>query len=280
MKHFLTFLTIGLLATATPASAQWQGVDNVNEPRVIEALDTVVMEDMTFMEIRDAIRAGKTTAIVGTGGLEARGPYVTISNHNNSIRVEVPMIARRLGNALVAPMIGFGPAGAGTEVYPGTFGFRVETFKMAMTDICTALKRYGFKNIILIGDNGGNQTPMKEVAAELNKAWAGSETVVHHVPEYYATHRTIDKALPSWGIKEVPEKGVHDSFRVEALMMLANPDNVRLKQRMAAGKTTIVGVDLLPVEKTLEIARKMLEMKVAPTVEAIRKVVAQGRGSQ
>jgi hypothetical protein len=39
-----------------------------NLPRPIPAHDTVLMEDMTWMEIRDAMRSGKNTVIVATGG--------------------------------------------------------------------------------------------------------------------------------------------------------------------------------------------------------------------
>jgi len=42
----------------------------LDDPRPIEAVDAVSTEEMTWMEVRDAIRAGKTTAIVATGGLE------------------------------------------------------------------------------------------------------------------------------------------------------------------------------------------------------------------
>ncbi len=39
--------------------------------------------------------------------------------------------------------------------------------------------------MILVGDSGGNQNGMKEVAEMLNKRWGGTTTVVHYIPEYY-----------------------------------------------------------------------------------------------
>ena len=41
--------------------------------RPIDMLDTVWTEEMTWMEVRDSIAAGKTTAIIGTGGVEKNG---------------------------------------------------------------------------------------------------------------------------------------------------------------------------------------------------------------
>ncbi len=43
----------------------------MNAPRPIEALDSVWMEELTWMEIRDAVKDGKTTALILTGGVES-----------------------------------------------------------------------------------------------------------------------------------------------------------------------------------------------------------------
>src|SRR5262245_42577059 len=50
-------------------------------PRPISALDSVFIEELTWMEVRDAIKAGKTTVVVGTGGIEPNGPYVALGKH-------------------------------------------------------------------------------------------------------------------------------------------------------------------------------------------------------
>ena len=55
--------------------------------------------------------------------------------------------------------------------YPGTISLREETFRSLLDDIASSLKAHGFQHILLIGDNGGNQTPMSQVASELNAAW-------------------------------------------------------------------------------------------------------------
>ena len=273
MKTFVIGLIL-CLAGAARAGAQ----DDMNAPRPIAALDSVWIEEMTWMEVRDAIRSGKTTVIVGTGGVEQNGPYVTNGKHNYNLTLDAEAIARRLGNALVAPVVGIGPSN--WSHYPGTLALRRDVFKMVLTDIAESLRKHGFKDIILIGDNGGNQPPMKEVAQELNTAWrAGTGTRVHHLPEYYATHDLIDQALPSMGIKEQLD-GIHHSYRVTALLLLANPEYVRLNQRTAAGKTTVNGINILPSDKMLEIAKKLFEMKTNATVEAIRKIVPHERAAR
>src|SRR4051812_18375001 len=51
-------------------------------PRPIEMRDSVWIEDLTMMEVRDLIKAGKTTAVIMTGGIEENGPYLTTGKHN------------------------------------------------------------------------------------------------------------------------------------------------------------------------------------------------------
>ena len=70
--------------------------------RPIEALDSVFIEELTWMEVRDALKAGKTTVIIPTGGVEQNGPYLATGKHNYVLRATTEAIARKLGNALVA----------------------------------------------------------------------------------------------------------------------------------------------------------------------------------
>ena len=86
---------IVLVALVTPVFAQ--GNQDPNEPRPIAAVDTLFIDEMTFMEVRDAIRAGKTTAIVATGGVEQNGPYTATGKHNFVLRATTDAIARNEG---------------------------------------------------------------------------------------------------------------------------------------------------------------------------------------
>src|SRR5438132_10858018 len=158
--------------------------------RPIEALDTVFVEELTWMEVRDALRAGKTTVIVPTGGVEQNGPYLATGKHDYILRGTAEAIARKLGNALVAPIVPFVPEGdidppTGHMKYPGTISLTEDTYERLLTDICASFRAHGFREIVLIGDSGGNQRGMKEVAARLDAKWAGARTRLHVIPEYY-----------------------------------------------------------------------------------------------
>ncbi len=141
----------------------------IDVPRPIPAIDSVFIEELTWMEVRDAIEAGNTTAIVATGGIEPNGPYVATGKHNYVLQATTEVIARKLANALVAPIVAFVPE-AGWMGYHGTISLREETFQSLLTDICRSLKQHSFKDVILlIGDSGDNQKGMKEVAKMLNE---------------------------------------------------------------------------------------------------------------
>ena len=86
----LTF--IGGFTTATAQEAVLQDV--LTLPRPIEALDNVWIEELTMMEVRDALAEGKTTALILTGGIEENGPYLTTGKHNHVLSVMGESIAR------------------------------------------------------------------------------------------------------------------------------------------------------------------------------------------
>lgn len=266
-------LTTGyMVATAFPSQPQ-----KTADSRPITGHDTVFIEEMTWMEVRDALK-DKKTVLIPTGGVEQNGPYVVTGKHNYILRATSDAVARKLGNALVAPIVPFVPEGridppTGHMEYPGTISLKEATFELLLTDICASFRTHGFRDIVLIGDSGGNQKGMEAVASALNKKWVDGKTRVHFIPEYY-NHDAVDKWLASQGIKEVDE-GFHDSFAVNATLAAVDPMLIRAKQRQAAKKFSINGVELAPLEKTVEWGKKIIEFRAEATVKAIRKATAE-----
>ncbi len=246
--------------------------------RPVDALDTVWIEEMTWLEVRDAMKAGKTTVIVPTGGVEQNGPYLALGKHNYVNRATCDVIARKLGNALCAPNVPFVPEG-GIEpktshmIYPGTISLSEETFQALLTDIASSLKAHGFEHIVLIGDSGGNQGGMKEVAANLTAKWNGGKTTIHFIPEYYTYEAASKWAEDNLGWKQVNE-GHHDDPVISSIMMTVDPDTVRIKQRIAKNKASINGIALAPVDKAVAAGRKLVDYRAQVTVDAIRKALA------
>jgi creatinine amidohydrolase/Fe(II)-dependent formamide hydrolase-like protein len=257
----------------------------LDAPRPIEALDTVFTEEMTWMEVRDAIRAGKTTAIVATGGLEQNGPHVATGKHNFVLRSTTEAIARKLGNALVSPIVPFVPEGSiappsGHMWYPGTISLREETFQALLRDVCGSLKQHGFLDIVLIGDSGGNTRGMQATANSLDEEWRDGPTRVYHVAEYYQQDIWSYDELKRMGIVQQPDvksatrDAVHTDFHYESMVALVDPKHIRMDQRIRAGRFEVYGIELGPIEKTLAAARHLVDYRADITVDAIRKAMA------
>jgi creatinine amidohydrolase/Fe(II)-dependent formamide hydrolase-like protein len=263
--------------TAIPlARARSQAASpGLNAPRPIDAFDSVFLEQLTWLEVRDAIRAGKTTAIIPTGAIEPNGPYLALGKHNYVLQATTERIARKLGAALVAPIVPFVPGGdidppSGHMRYPGTISLQQSTFRLLLTDIARSLKTHGFTRIILIGDSGGNQDGMRDVAEALSAEWKGSGNTIHFIPEYYDNPRW-KRWLEGHGIHEVDE-GLHDDVRHSAIMMVVDPSTVRMEQRLEAGLFSINGIPLAPAERTIELGNSLIDYQADVTVEAIRRV--------
>ncbi len=270
-----TALPLALVFFAADLFAQ-AGSPPLDEPRPIDAVDTVFIEDLTWMEVRDAIKAGKTTALVASGGVEQNGPYLVTGKHNVVLQAMTESIARKLGNALVAPIIPFVPEGdfdppTGHMRYPGTISVTQDTYKALLRDIGSSLKAHGFENIIFIGDSGGNQTGMNEVATELTSRFGGKPGV-HFIPEFYDYPGLMDW-LKAEGYPQV-DQGLHDDYGITSIMATVDPDSVRYRQRVVKGLDSINGIKITPLEKTQELGRKAVEWRANKTIDAIRKAVS------
>src|SRR2546421_12916062 len=104
----------------------------------------VDFELMTWPEVKAALAAGKTTALVYNGGTEQRGPQNVNGGHNMMARETVRAIALTLGNAVAAPVLPFSPNNASAEM-PGTIGLTAPLFAQINEEIAEQLITSGFK---------------------------------------------------------------------------------------------------------------------------------------
>jgi creatinine amidohydrolase len=246
-------------------------------PNPLPKNPSVFLEEMTWMDVRDALAEGKTTIIITTGGIEPNGPWLVTGKHNYVNRANCEAIARKLGNALCAPNIEYVPEGnieppSSHMLSPGTISMREDTFRAVLTDVAHSLKMHGFKNIIFIGDSGGNQEGQRAVAEALNAKFAGAATVAH-VQEYY-TYGVVGDYMEKQGITEGKSDSLHDDPIITLNMFATDPKSVRYDERVKAGKASINGFDISNRAKATELARKIVEFRAQYTVDAIKKTIA------
>jgi creatinine amidohydrolase/Fe(II)-dependent formamide hydrolase-like protein len=288
------------IACATlPLDAQGRGGVNRDAPRPIEAGQSLWTEELTWMEVRDLVRAGWRTVIIGTGGVEQNGPYVAGGKHNYVLQTVLPHIARAIPKSLIAPVVKFVPEGriepspSGHMSYWGTISVEQATYIALLSDIARSYKAHGFLDIILIGDSGGNQAGMRTVADTLNARWmaAGDSARVHYLPAYYDEDRWSYDFLKTLGITQVDSapgrqrdarvdtrNGMHDDVYYEAQIAVQDPKLVRAEQRMKAGQFSLHGVEFGSTANLVEIGRKLAEYRAGITARAFEASRQRLRG--
>jgi creatinine amidohydrolase/Fe(II)-dependent formamide hydrolase-like protein len=294
IKRSVGLIVIALAMATAPAGAQRGQMtpeqraeqqrrleEELRAPRTIDAVNSVWIDELTWMEVRDVIAAGKTTVIIPTGGIEQNGPYAVTGKHNVILRGQCESLAKRLGNALCAPVIAFVPEGdierkTSHMRYPGTISLKESTFRMLLDDIASSLKQHGFTELILIGDSGGNQSGLRATADTLNARWGGKGAVARYIPEFYDNDGLIAYMNKELGITEPENDGWHDYYWITALMMAVDVLAVRYDQRVKAGKATINGVSIAPKEQSVEVGRKLMEWRTEQTVKAIERQRGSG----
>ena len=258
----------------------------MNAARPIDAVASLWIEELTWMEIRDAIRAGSTTALILTGGVEANGPHLASGKHNYSNKLMGASVAQALGQTLIAPLVTLEPGRPSGAVMIGNTGPMVsqETYIAWLTDMGDSLRGMGFTEVYFLGDSGGNRRGMQAAADALNGKYNGDPTRFHHVPEFYNHDKVRQYIQETLGIPEQMEysasqgsDGIHEELSIASIMSVIDPTSIRFAQRVKAGRASINGISLEPLSQTQELGRKLIEFRTGITVEAIQALRAGAR---
>ena len=174
--------------------------------------DLVEFEMMTWPEVKAALAAGKTTALVYTGGTEQRGPQNVNGGHTLMGREIVRTIALRLGNAIALPVLPYTPNNASADL-PGTIGLTPEILATILERITEQTMTTGFKNVILMGDHGGGQPDAyASVAKKLDEKYAPKGIHVYFCDEVYKKAQDdFDEWLVANGYPRSSHAGIPDT---------------------------------------------------------------------
>lgn len=245
------------------------------------AVAGVEMEEMTSPELRERIAAGATTVLIPIGGTEQNGPYMTLGKHNVRARLLARQIARRLGNAVVAPVVAYVPEGAirppaAHMRFAGTISIPDAAFDAMLEATARSLRQHGFRDIVLLGDHGGYQKNEERVAARLNREWRGEGARVHALLDYYrATQAAYLADLRARGFGDA-ELGTHAGLADTALALALDPSLVRVAALgHAARPTEGEGVSGDPRRASAELGQLGVKRIVDASVAAIRALTGE-----
>jgi creatinine amidohydrolase len=214
-RLFSTLAVIALSATTAfaQAPAAKPAATAAKKPAVSTAKKPLVeFEMMTWPEVKQALEAGKTTALVYTGGTEQRGPQNVNGGHTLMGREIVKTIALRLGNAIAMPVLPYTPNQASATL-PGTIGLTPELLGAVLERVVEQSMTTGFKNVVIMGDHGGGQpATYVEVAKKMDEKYAPEGKHVYFCDRVYAAAQgDFDDWLVAHGYPRSSHAGIPDT---------------------------------------------------------------------
>ena len=248
----------------------------------------VEFDMMTWAEVKKAIHEeGKTTILVYNGGTEQRGPQNVNGGHTFMAQQTVRAIALKLGNALTAPVLPFSVNEASAEL-PGTIGLTGPIFTAVNEQVTEQLIKSGFKNVVLMGDHGGGQKELGEVAKKLNAKYSSQGIRVVFCDEVYEKAQgDYEKWLAANGYPSGGHAGVMDTSEMLYLggdkgwvrkelipTALGDPVLKRGETRDPNVKRINNGITGDARPSTPELGKRIFDMKVDYAVRQIGQLLA------
>ena len=188
MKNISAVIIISALL---PAVALAQATQPMNVKDIVE------IEMLTHSEISNKIHnEGKTSVLIMTGGTEERGPHDVLGGHTFMAHNKGVEIAKKLGNALVAPVLPIAVSATGLRENtntPGGVQLPPDVFKAVQVAEIESMAMNGFKDIFLMGDHGGGQQELRQAAEEEDKKLSARGVRVYYIGDFYTkSHDDID----------------------------------------------------------------------------------------
>jgi len=243
---------------------------------VLAQSKSVLIEDLTWMEVRDAIAGGKTTAVYYAASIEQNGPGLALGKHLFIAHYAAQRIAEELGNALVYRTMPYAIAGdpikkTGHMRFPGTVSLSEETFGAVAREVAISALAAGFKNVALMGDHGGGQQTLKKVAEALNAEWSPKGVHVYYIPDlYYKEKEQMKEYLTKRNMAIDEHAGIDDTSEV----MFIDKENKWVRKNKLAPDDGKMGVRGDPTQASVELGKMFIEFKIKNAVTQIRSLTA------
>jgi creatinine amidohydrolase len=255
----------------------------------------VLLERLSWPEVRDALDEGVTTAIIPSGSTEQHGTHLPLcvdTRHATAIAVAV---AQRLGNCLVTPTVAVG-CSPHHMAFPGTLSLAAATFGQIHADYCQSLAQHGFEAICCFSTHGGNFEPLREAVPRL-EAIAGPRCRVVAFTDMDAFLGVWQAAVEAQA--EAPLRiGGHADIAESSVMLALEPELVheelakpgftgemtgaRREEMMAKGviALSVTGVLGNPLGMNRDLGIKCLERMVDFLADYFSKRLLEEHGEQ
>ena len=127
---------------------------------------TYKLGELTWTEARDAVESDPVV-LVPSGAVEQHGPHLPLNEDAITAEWVSNYIAENHDDpVLVAPTITYGHSPL-FEGFEGTLNLSFNTLRAVYFDILSALVKHGFRRIVVINNNGGNQAALAQASFDL-----------------------------------------------------------------------------------------------------------------
>jgi len=199
-------------------------------------MKTLRMEEMNWVDIKEAIKDGFKTVIIGVGSTEQHGPHLPTQTDALIADIMVNLIAQNLKNALQARTISVGCSEHHLP-FSGTISLKKSTLKAIIHDYIESLQRHGFEKIVIIPTHGGNFNPIKEAVEQAQEKYPNIKILAF--TDLMKFIDVQDKIAAGLNIT-VQEAGGH-AGEVETSQVLFLAENLVKKERFQPGYVGVLG---------------------------------------
>jgi len=127
---------------------------------------TILLSELTWEEVRDALAAGRTTVIFACGSTEQHGPHLPLAVDSLIGAELAERVAAELGDTLVGPPLTIGCSGP-HMAFAGSLTLSEATFRAVLADYCFSLARHGFAEICILPSHGDNFRPILDALPQI-----------------------------------------------------------------------------------------------------------------
>src|SRR5262249_11882746 len=156
---------------------------------------------------------------------------------------------------------------------PGAISLPSPAYDQLLDAAARSLKVHGFKEILFIGDSGGNQAGIRNVANRLNEEWKDAGVKVFGLIDYYEQSRLYYRAWleAAFGYDWDPA-GSHAGITDTSQMLFVRPVGIRRDQIKPWGGPQDSGVSGDPTKATAEIGKMGIEFKVNAAINQYKQL--------
>ena len=111
----------------------------------------------------------------------------------------------------------------------------------------------------------------------MNEKWETLDINVVNLTSYYEYDKWGYAQLKKFGVYQQPDiqsaqrSTVHSDYYYESIIATVDPELIRSSERIKIGEMNINGVELLPMETTVEVGISLIRSRVEMVVDEIKR---------